>query len=142
MSSILPSFLDTGLIEEAQATLGVQEIPREYGIDFDTGQLTGAIVEGIEAVKVWIWNCLHTERFRYGIYTWQYGAEYEQYIGEVVTDEYLQSDCQTETEDALMVNPYITGLSDFKAELDDAKLHVSFTVETTLGGNTEVNMYV
>ena len=98
MSSILPSFLDTGLIEEAQATLGVQEIPREYGIDFDTGQLTGAIVEGIEAVKVWIWNCLHTERFRYGIYTWQYGAEYEQYIGEVVTDEYLQSDCQTETD--------------------------------------------
>lgn len=140
MSSILPSFLSTQLTEAQEAT-GVQEIPREYGIDFETGQLTDTIVEGLEAIKVWIWNCLHTERFRYAIYSWQYGAEYEQYIGQVVTDEYLQSDCQSETEDALMVNPYITGLSDFSAKLEDTTLHISFVVETSLG-EMEVDTYV
>ena len=140
MSSILPSFLSTQLTEAQEAT-GVQEIPREYGIDFETGQLTDTIVEGLEALKVWIWNCLHTERFRYAIYSWQYGVEYEQYIGQVVTDEYLQSDCQSETEDALLVNPYITGLSDFRAELEDTTLHISFVVETSLG-EREVDTYV
>ena len=131
--SILPSFLSAE-IEEAAATVAVQEIPREYGVDFRTGQLTGKIVDGIEAVKVWIWNCLHTERYRYAIYSWAYGVEYEQYIGEPVTDEYLQSDCQTETEEALLVNPYITGLSNFSAEMSDkTTLKIRFTAETTLG---------
>lgn len=140
MSSILPSFLSTQLTEAQEAT-GVQEIPREYGIDFETGQLTDIIVEGLEAIKVWIWNCLHTERFRYAIYSWQYGAEYEQYIGQVVTDEYLQSDCQSETVDALLVNPYITGLSDFSAKLEGTTLHISFVVETSFG-EMEVDTYV
>ncbi len=135
--SILPTFMDTE-IQEATVAAAVQEIPREYGIDFDTGQLTGKIVEGLEAIKVWIWNCLHSERYRYAIYSWQYGVEYEQYIGETITDEYLQSDCQSETEEAMMVNPYITGLDDFSAELDGTELKISFIAETSLG-NVEVN---
>lgn len=138
--SILPSFLDTR-IREAAAAARVQETPREYGIDFATGQLTGKVVEGLEAIKVWIWNCLHTERYRYAIYSWQYGVEYEQYIGETITDEYLQSDCLVETEEALMVNPYITGLDDFHAELEGSVLRIRFTAETTIG-EMEVETYV
>lgn len=65
--SILPSFLqelsDTKTIKEDDSQ--VVKMPREYGVDFQTGQLTGKIVEGIEAIKVWIWLCLHTERFRH-----------------------------------------------------------------------------
>lgn len=139
--SILPSFLDKTALTEAETTSGVVEIPKEYGINFETGQLTGGIVEGIEAVKVWAWNCLHTERYRHAIYSWQYGSEFEQYIGETVSDEYLQNDCKAETEDALLVSPYITGLDDFEARIDGDHLFVSFTLETTLG-ETEVNTYV
>ncbi len=138
--SILPSFLNTEIVE-ARRVVTVQETPREYGIDFSTGQLTGLIVEGLEAIKVWIWNCLHSERYRYAIYSWQYGVEYEQYIGETITDEYLMSDCQTETEEALLVNPYITAITDFEAHLEGTKLCISFTVETTLG-TMEVSTYV
>lgn len=137
--SILPSFLISELTKASNTTAAavatVQEIPREYGVDFKTGRLTGRIVEGIEAIKVWVWNCLHSERYRYALYSWQYGVEYEQYIGETITDEYLQSDCQTETEEALLESPYITGISDFEASIDDsgATLHLTFTVNTTLG---------
>ena len=136
--SILPSFLVSELQKAAgtgEASASVQEIPREYGIDFQTGKLTGRIVEGLEAIKVWVWNCLHSERYRFAIYSWQYGVEYEQYIGETITDEYLQSDCQTETEEALLESPYITGISDFEAALENngATLHITFTVNTTLG---------
>lgn len=135
--SILPTFW-----ENTNETLSIQEnaLPpaREYGIDFATGRLTGTIVEGIEAVKVWIWNCLHTERFRYPIYSWDYGVEYEQYIGQTVSDELLQADACIETEEALKVSPYITGISDFSAEFSKTKLHLTFTAETVFG-NLEVN---
>lgn len=130
--SILPTFMSAET-EAAQQTVTTLDNPREYGIDFETGELTGLIVEGIEAIKVWIWNCLHSERYRYAIYSWQYGVEYEQYFGQPLSEEYLQSDCQTETEEALMVNPYITGISDFEASLQGTTLHITFTVETTLG---------
>ena len=138
---ILPSFLSKELTAAAE-TVVVQEIPREYGVNFQTGQLTGGIVEGLEAIKVWIWNCLKSERFRYALYSWQYGVEYEQYIGQPISDEYLQSDCQIETEEALLENPYITGISDFEAHLDGTTLHISFTVSTTLGGDLEVSANV
>lgn len=58
--SILPSFLADQINEEKNQLL---DVPKEYGIDFATGQLTGKIVEGKEAIKVWIWNCLKTQRF-------------------------------------------------------------------------------
>ncbi len=139
--SILPSFLSEEILEEAEETAAVLDVPKEYGMNFETGQLTGKIVEGIEAIKVWAWNCLHSERYRHAIYSWQYGTEYEQYIGQTVSDEYLQNDCRTETEDALMVNPYISGIDDFEASIDGDKLSVSFSLETTFG-NTEVSVSV
>ncbi|MBQ0079699.1 MAG: DUF2634 domain-containing protein [Eubacterium sp.] len=130
--SILPSFLSAD-IQPAESTVAVQKIPKEYDIDFSTGQLTGETVEGLGALKVWIWHCVHSERFRYAIYSWQFGTEFEQYIGTTVSDEYLQSDCQAEIEEALMVNDYIIGIDDFEANLTNDTLHIKFTVETTLG---------
>lgn len=135
--SILPTFWED-TIETLTIATSALPTAREYGIDFETGELTGEIVEGKEAIKVWIWNCLHTERYRYALYSWQYGAEYEQYIGQAVTEDFLTADAQIETEEALLVNPYITGISDFEISFNDSKLHISFTVETTLG-TLEVN---
>ncbi len=139
--SILPSYLYETTLKEAESTAAVLPTPREYGIDFETGRLTGRIVEGIEAIKVWVWNALHTERYRYAIYSWQYGVEYEQYIGQTVTDEYLQNDCQTETSDALLVNPYIKSIDNFNAEIEGSAMHITFSINTTFG-STEVSEYV
>lgn len=48
-------------------------VPKEYGIDFKTGQLSGKIVEGVDALMVWCWIALHTPRYRYYIYSDEYG---------------------------------------------------------------------
>ena len=89
--SILPTFMQTQIETQTQIS-SVIEVPKEYGLDFETGQLTGEIVEGIEAIKVWIWLCLHTQRFRWPIYSWDYGADLEQYIGQSITEEFLNAD--------------------------------------------------
>lgn len=134
--SILPSFLNIAANQETTQSK-VLEIPKEYGIDFNTGQLTGEIVEGIEAIKVWIWMCIHIERYRFPIYSWQYGCEFEQYIGQTVTDEFLHTDCRNALEEALKVNLWIEGISSFEVKRQDEKLHMKFTVATKLG-ETEV----
>ncbi len=131
--SILPSFLSSQIQNVQAETKSVIEIPREYEIDFQTGQMTGRIVEGIEAIRVWIWMCLHTERYRYPIYPWNYGVELEQYIGSRVSEEYLQTDCRSEIEAALKVNPWIQGIDEFKVEMHKDKLSLSFIVRTILG---------
>ena len=132
--SILPSFLqslnNTKTIKEDSQ---VVKMPREYGIDFDTGQLTGKIVEGIEAIKVWIWLCLHTERFRHAIYSSDYGTSFEQYIGHVLSDEYINTDCESEVTDALLINDYIESIEDFGAVKDGEHLRISFRVVTKFG---------
>ena len=140
--SILPTFVTAEIEEELEKSPSLT-VPKEYGIDFDTGQMTGKVVEGKEAIKVWIWNCLHTSRFRYGIHTWDFGWNPEEYVGMAVTAEYIQADAQTEIEEALMMNPYITGIEDFSAEKVDDHLTISFTAVTEFGDvDMEVSDYV
>ena len=138
--SILPSFLqslsDTKSIQEDNSQ--VVKMPKEYSIDFQTGQLTGKIVEGLEAIKVWIWLCMHTERFRHAIYSADYGTSFEQYIGHVLSDEYINTDCESEISDALLINEYIESIEDFEAVKDGEHLRVSFRAVTKFG-NIEVD---
>lgn len=133
--SILPSFLqslsDTNTIKRSDSQ--AVKMPKEYGIDFTTGQLTGKIVEGIEAIKVWIWLCLHTERFRHAIYSSDYGTSFEQYIGHVLSDEYINTDCESEVTDALLINDYIESIENFGAVKDGEHLRISFRVVTKFG---------
>ncbi|MSS91378.1 DUF2634 domain-containing protein [Eisenbergiella tayi] len=125
--SIFPTFA------EKEKPVKTIDIPREYGIDFETGELTGEIVEGLEALKVWIWICLKVERFRYPAYSWVYGSELEQYIGKAYSDEFIQFDAPRAVEEALKVNPHIQGIKDFESIIDGEKLRMSFTVISDIG---------
>ena len=62
-----------------------QYIPKEYGINFETGQLSGKIVEGFDAILVWAWLALHTARYRYYIYSDDYGQEYDELFAGINT---------------------------------------------------------
>ena len=138
--SILPSFLqelsDTQTIKEEDNQ--VVKMPKEYGVNFQTGQLTGKIVEGLEAIKVWIWLCMHTERFRHAIYSADYGTSLEQYIGHMLSEEYINTDCESEISDALLINEYIESIEDFEAVRNSDSLNISFRVVTKFG-NIEVD---
>ena len=111
-----------------------QIIPKEYEIDFKTGQLTGRIVEGKEAIKVWIWLVLQTPRYRYYVYTWDYGNEFEDLIGQGYTEEYIGAEAQRMTEECLLVNEHIQSISDFGVSMEGDTLTVSFTANTIYGG--------
>ncbi len=127
---LFPAYIENGI--QSQATKK-QVIPKEYGMDFETKQLTGEIVEGLEAVKVWIWLVLQIPRYRHYIYTWDYGNEFEDLMGRSYTKEYIESQARRMTEDCLFINENIRGISDFSADMEKDVLTISFTAETIYG---------
>lgn len=131
--SLLPSFAVQTLITNTK------DPPVEYGIDFNTGQLTGEIVSGQEAIKVWIWLTLHSERYRYPIFSWQYGVELERYIGQGYSQEYLNDAVKNAINDCMTMNPYIKEMKDFTCVMEKDRLNIKFVVKTDYG---EVNIHV
>ena len=123
-------FTDNEEEEEQEESL---YIPREYGINFETGQLSGNIVEGYDALLVWAWLALQTPRYRYYIYSENYGQEYEDLIGKSYSTELTDSELERMTEECLTENPYITGIENFSCVKIEEKVTVTFSLITELG---------
>ena len=68
------------------------ELPllKEYAWDFEQdkfrydGNGNHIIVTGQEALKVWIYKALKTERYEHEAYSWSYGVELKPFIGKVM----------------------------------------------------------
>lgn len=128
--SLFPSFVIDNIETHKKTEL---KVPSEYEIDYKTGQLTGRMVEGLEAIRVWIWLVLQIPRYQYPIFSWDYGNEYEALIGKSYSAEYLQAEAKRMTEDCLLMNDYIVSIENFTAVLIDEKLNISFVAETKYG---------
>lgn len=114
---------------------------REYEIDFETGQLTGRVVDGIDAVRVWIYLALRTAKYRYEQYSWDYGCELDTLIGKSYTNEYLESEIQRMLEECLLLNEHITEVELLDFENEDDKLNATIKVITDYG-EEEMNVDV
>lgn len=90
-------------------------------------------VIGLAAVKVWIWKALHTARYRYGAYTWDYGNELEELIGSDVSDELKQSEAIRYVKEALEICPYIERVEQVQVNFEDSTFTMSCKVQTKYG---------
>ena len=130
-------FDEEGVVESVDTTEADEEedvLPVEFGIDYDTGQLTGGKVTGLEAVKVWAWNALKTPRYLYEQNTWGYGSELETLIGEAsMPMEYIESEAKRMCEECLTQNKYIEEITEFDCMIVKGILVCSFTIVTTFG---------
>lgn len=94
------------------------------------------VVEGKEALKVWIWRALRTPRFKYEIYTWAYGSEFESLLGQAYSDAVKTAEAPRYLRECLIINPYIKEVKDITVTFEAAKLTVKGTAVTIYG---EVN---
>lgn len=127
---LFPSYIENDITIKAEEK---QIEPKEYGIDFKTGQLTGRVVEGKEAIKVWIWLAIQMPRYRYYAYTWDYGSEFEDLIGQGYTEEYIEAEARRMVEDCLLINENIQNISNFGVCMLGDTLAISFTADTIYG---------
>ena len=122
--------------ELEEATLDA-ELPmlKEYAYDFETNQLKlkngkHYLVEGNEALKIWIYKALRTERYRYMAYSDDYGTEIYTVIGTVLSTPAKIAEIKRFVTETLMVNPYIVSIENIALEQIGSVLHISVTVKS------------
>lgn len=114
---------------------------REYEVDFKSGRLTGRIVEGVDALCVWAYLALKAWRYRWVIYSWGYGNEVYDLIGNSYSEEYLRSECRRYVEECLLENEHITGIEDLEVSQVKDVLTIKFRMITDVGSKeVEVNV--
>lgn len=143
--SIFPTDIDLNSVI-AKTTEENTDLPlaKEYAWDFNTNDFIynngkNVIVEGNEAVKVWIYKTLKTTRYNHLAYTWDYGNEFDTLIGKRYSNEYIQSEVERLLKECLLINPYIKELSNIKATAEHRTLHIDFTA-TTIYGEVNINV--
>ena len=122
-------FLSNDVIEVAQS-VGTY---KEYEFDFQAGKLTGKILEDKAALKMWIYKALLTKRYIYPIYSWDYGQDLEELIGQGYETDYIKSEVERRIQECLMMNERIIRCHSFEISLINDQLKVNFTVDTTFG---------
>ena len=97
------------------------------------------IVEGNEAIKVWVYKALLTPRYQYSIYTWNYGSELLSLIGKAYTPQLTKSEAKRYIEEAIKINPYILEVNVLDTDFKDGVLSASIKI-VTIYGESEVTI--
>ena len=109
-----------------------EELPQFEDYAYVDGVFT-RLVEN-EAIKVWVKRALLTRRYGFDAYSWDYGSELEELIGDASnTQQFAESQVVTYIEECLLVNPYIEAVVDMDVQIDGSKLTVDFVLETVYG---------
>lgn len=97
------------------------------------------IVEGNNAIKVWVYKALLTPRYNYSIYTWDYGSELLDLIGKAYTPSLTKSEAKRYIEEALLINPYISEVNVLDTDFKDGILSANVKI-VTIYGESEVTI--
>lgn len=126
-----------------KAETEVEEMPvfKEYAIDFKTGEYIKdenndvKVLEKNEALKVWIFKALRTERFRYtDVHSDNYGSELETNIGTIYQKSVKDALMINQIRDTLLVNPYILECYNFEISNEEEYVpQITFNVRTIYG---------
>ena len=134
MEQIFP-FLDPQAV-----TVPVQTLPvaREIKWDFvrDRPVYRGGqpvFVERAEAVAVWAWNALHTERWRWPLFTGNYGSEIDSLIGQTWSEDYKRAEARRYVTECLLASPYVKRLDNMELEFHEGLLSIRFDLVSIYG---------
>lgn len=104
---------------------------KTYKMHIDEKVING-MCDNLEAMKQAIYKILNTERYEYIIYSWNYGVELADLIGQPVN--YVIAEVPRRIIEALLQDDRITGVDGFKFDTSEKrKVHVSCTVHTIYG---------
>lgn len=103
---------------------------KDFGINFTTNRISG-FVDDLESVRQVCVLILNTERYDHPIYSWNYGVELKDLIGQ--PPSYVHSEVKRRITDALTQDDRITDVTDFEVNTGRHKVEVSFRVNTVYG---------
>ena len=137
VDTIFPDISPDIIVEDTQ---DVVEYGKETSLILVDGEVQ--VLEGIEALKVWIEKNIRTARYRWPAYTWDYGTELDDLIGLSVSNDVLEREFERVIKEALSIDKRISEIKDFKASVQGDNAVVEFTVVTFDGQTLEVSSNV
>ena len=102
----------------------------DFSVDFQTGRISGH-VDDKEALKQAIFFILNTERYKFLIYSWNYGVELVELIG--VHPDIVYAELERYIKEALLQDDRITDVRDFTFSRAKNKVQVDFVVDNIFG---------
>lgn len=119
------------LTDDLQQDFSIVSYPtKTYRLDLQKGRINGQ-VDGLEAVKQSVYLILQTERFYHEIYSWNYGVELENKIGQPFP--LIYAEIEDAIMDALIQDDRVLSVNNFSFSQQKSSVQVSFSVETTEG---------
>jgi phage baseplate assembly protein W len=103
---------------------------KTYKIAVDKDRING-YTDDLDSIAQSIDLILSTERYQYLIYSWDYGIELFDLIGQPIS--YVMSELPRRITEALTQDNRIDKVENFEFKKNGKKLHVTFTVVTNLG---------
>ncbi len=110
--------------------------PSEYAWDFEKNTFMYdkynkcKIVQGNEAIKIWIYKILKSDRYKHLAYSWDYGQEFQEILSNGYTKQALEKIIPKHLKECLMINPYVKKVKNIQIDLEDEKVNLSFDVVT------------
>ncbi|MBO3444009.1 DUF2634 domain-containing protein [Clostridium sp. CCUG 7971] len=99
----------------------------------------GGICNNLDSVKQAIYLILNTERYKYPIYSWDYGVELQDLYGE--RKSYVIPELERRIKEALLQDDRIESVDEFTFKSSKDKILVNFIVHT-IYGNIDVDKAV
>lgn len=102
-----------------------------WKLDLSSNRVKG-MIDDKDAILQAVEKILLTERYAYRIYSWNYGAELQFYIGK--DTDFVLADAERTIREALLQDDRILDIEDFSAKQTDLNsVSVSFTVVSVAG---------
>lgn len=108
----------------------VQKPSKTFKLDMENKRIID-MVDGLEAVKQSVYCILNTERFEWLIYSWNYGSELQDLFGK--SSGLVKAKIKKRIREALIQDDRISDVDSFFFDINERKLHVTFTVYTQWG---------
>lgn len=143
MSNELYPFILSDSKKEASELEIFKEIAWDFRRDkpiIDENTKEYKIVEKDEALKAWIYKAIKIARYRYPIFTSDYGTELEELIGNKYTKGYTESEAIRFIREALVLNEYIRNVNIIDASFENDKLTVNINVDTVYSEGVELSV--
>lgn len=91
------------------------------------------IAEGLEALTGWALNAIRTERYRWEMFDFAYGCKLMRLVGQPYSPDTKLAEATRYITEALLVNPYITGVRVSGATFAGSTFEADVTIETAYG---------
>ena len=127
---------ESQLSHDSHGVLGVT-----MDVDLKNADRISGYIDGVEAVTQAVYLILSTERYKYIIYSWDYGVELVDLVGKPMP--YVLSELPRRITEALTMDDRIDDVTDFEFTQDGKVLHTKFTVVSNVGNiSTDLEMKV